>query len=197
MSLSCVASMRRAAKGDAPAPSLMGGSNPAPARASNAANEPIGTTVPGGFPAMNDKHIDTNDRHIDSAYWALRVAYGAVPIVAGLDKFTNLLVDWKTYLSPFAARLLPVSPATFLHAVGVVEIAVGLLVLFAAPRVGAWLATVWLACIALQIVTSGQHLDVAVRDAVMALGAYTLARLEEARQQAAHSRPLETAHPPA
>lgn len=133
------------------------------------------------------------DKRIDPAYWALRAAYGAVPIVAGLDKFTNLLVDWKTYLSPFLVRLLPVSPAAFLHAVGVVEIAVGLLVLFVATRVGAWLAAAWLACIALQILTSGQHLDVAVRDAVMAVGAYTLARLEEIRHAAARSRPLEAA----
>jgi uncharacterized membrane protein YphA (DoxX/SURF4 family) len=135
-----------------------------------------------------------NDKRIDSAYWALRIAYGAVPVVAGLDKFTNLLVDWKTYLSPLFARLLPVSPAAFMHAVGVVEIAVGLLVLFAATRLGAWLAAAWLACIALNILASGQHLDVAVRDLVMALGAYTLARLHEARQAAAaRSRPLEAA----
>ncbi len=135
-----------------------------------------------------------NDKRIDSAYWALRIAYGAVPVVAGLDKFTNLLVDWKTYLSPLLARLLPVSPAAFMHAVGVVEIAVGVLVLFAATRLGAWLAAAWLACIAVNILTSGHHLDVAVRDLVMALGAYTLARLEESRHAAAaRSRPLEAA----
>ncbi|HEU4382012.1 MAG TPA: DoxX family membrane protein [Anaeromyxobacteraceae bacterium] len=133
------------------------------------------------------------EKRIDSAYWALRIAYGAVPIVAGLDKFTNLLIDWTTYLSPFAARLLPVSPVAFMRAVGVVEIAVGLLVLFVATRVGAWLAAAWLACIALQIVTSGQHLDVAVRDAVMALGAYTLARLEEVRRHSARFERVETA----
>ncbi|HZY05726.1 MAG TPA: DoxX family membrane protein [Anaeromyxobacteraceae bacterium] len=135
-----------------------------------------------------------NDKRIDSAYWALRIAYGAVPIVAGLDKFTNLLVDWKSYLSPLLAGLLPVSPATFMQAVGVVEIAVGLLVLFAATRVGAWLAAAWLAGIALNILTSGHHLDVAVRDLVMALGAYTLARLEEARHAAAAHRSLAAAH---
>ena len=135
-----------------------------------------------------------NDKRIDSAYWALRIAYGAVPVVAGLDKFTNLLVDWKTYLSPLLERLLPVSPAAFMHAVGVVEIAVGVLVLFAATRLGAWLAAAWLACIAVNILTSGHHLDVAVRDLVMALGAYTLARLEESRHAAvARSRSLEAA----
>ncbi len=136
-----------------------------------------------------------NDKRIDSAYWALRVAYGAVPIVAGLDKFTNLLVDWKIYLSPLAIRILPFSPTTFMHLVGLVEIVVGLLVLFAATRVGAYVAAVWLLCIALNILTSGQHLDVAVRDVVMALGAYTLARLEEVRAPAgARSRALDPAH---
>jgi uncharacterized membrane protein YphA (DoxX/SURF4 family) len=123
------------------------------------------------------------ERGIHSAYWALRIAYGVVPIVAGLDKFTNFLVDWRIYLSPFFERLIPVSPGTFLHLVGVVEIVVGLAVLTAATRVGAYAAAVWLACISLNIVTSGQHLDVAVRDAVMALGAYTLARLEEVRER--------------
>src|SRR6266496_3536427 len=47
-------------------------------------------------------------------------------IVAGLDKFTNLLVDWKIYLSPLAIRILPFSPTTFMHLVGLVEIVVGL-----------------------------------------------------------------------
>jgi len=141
-----------------------------------------------------------NEKRIESAYWALRIAYGVVPIVAGLDKFTNLLVDWKTYLSPVAIRLLPVSPTTFMHLVGVIEIVVGLLVLFAATRVGAYIAAVWLACIALNILTSGQHLDVAVRDAVMAIGAYTLARLQEVRVVASarsSARSVEPAHAPA
>lgn len=136
-----------------------------------------------------------NEKRLDSAYWALRVAYGVVPIVAGLDKFTNLLVDWKTYLSPLAIRLLPFAPSTFMHLVGVVEIVVGILVLFAATRIGAYVAAAWLLCIALNILTSGQHLDVAVRDVVMALGAYTLARLEEVRAPVAvRARALDPAH---
>jgi hypothetical protein len=74
-----------------------------------------------------------------------------------------------------------VSPTTFLHLVGIVEIAVGLAVLTAFTRLGSYAAAVWLTCIAVNIVTSGHHLDVAVRDLVMALGAATLARLEEVR----------------
>lgn len=133
-------------------------------------------------------------KHIDSAYWPLRVAYGVVPIVAGLDKFTNLLVDWRIYLSPFFARFVPVSPSTFMHLVGVVEIVVGLVVLFGSTRIGAYVAAAWLACIAVNILTSGHHLDVAVRDLMMALGAWTLARLEEVRRrERAPARRLEPA----
>ena len=70
-----------------------------------------------------------------------------------------------------------------MHLVGIVEIAVGLAVLTAFTRLGSYVAAVWLACISLNILTSGHHLDVAVRDLVMALGAYTLARLEEVRER--------------
>lgn len=108
---------------------------------------------------------------------ALRIAYGVVPIVAGLDKFTNLLTDWTQYLSPLAARVLPVSPEAFMRVVGVVEVAVGVLVLSRLTRLGAAIASAWLAAIALNLVTSGRFLDVAARDAVMAVGAYALYRL--------------------
>jgi hypothetical protein len=53
------------------------------------------------------------DHRTESAYWALRLVFGIVPIVAGLDKFTNLLADWQGYLSPLAVRMLPVSPAAW------------------------------------------------------------------------------------
>jgi uncharacterized membrane protein YphA (DoxX/SURF4 family) len=118
---------------------------------------------------------------LNAPYWALRIAFGAVPVVAGLDKFTNLLVDWKIYLSPIAERVIPLSPATFMGVVGVIEIVVGLAVLTKLTRLGAYVAAIWLVGIALNILTSGHHLDVAVRDLVMALGAFTLARLEEVR----------------
>ena len=63
---------------------------------------------------------------LSEIYWPLRVAYGLVPLLAGLDKFAGLLADWGHYVSPAAASLLPVSVPTFLHIVGVVEVLVGL-----------------------------------------------------------------------
>ena len=81
------------------------------------------------------------------------------------------------------ASLLPVSPQTFMYAVGIIEIAVGLLVLTRWTRLGAWIATAWLVLIAVNLVTLGLF-DIAVRDLAMAVGAYTLARLAELRQEA-------------
>lgn len=109
----------------------------------------------------------------------LQYTYGLVPIVAGLDKFTNLLAHWQDYLSPFAVNLLPMSAGTFMLIVGVVEIAAGVLVLLR-PRIGGYVVMAWLALIALNLIIGGRYLDVAVRDLVMAIGAFCLAKLSAA-----------------
>ncbi|TWF42803.1 hypothetical protein FHW36_102564 [Chitinophaga polysaccharea] len=106
----------------------------------------------------------------------LQATYGIVPIIAGLDKFTNILTDWSAYLSPAVKGMLPFDALVFMKIVGVIEIVAGLLVFFR-PLFGAWLVMVWLICIALELITTGQYFDVAVRDLVMAIGAYTLAQL--------------------
>ena len=120
-----------------------------------------------------------NTRRLDSLRQVLRLVYGVVPIVAGLDKFLNLLTNWEQYLSPTIVRLLPVSPSTFMHVVGVIEIAAGIVVLAGFTTLGAYLVSVWLTLIALSLIQSGQYLDVAVRDLVMAVGAYSLGVLNE------------------
>jgi len=124
------------------------------------------------------------DRHTSQAYWALRIAFGVIPIVAGLDKFTNLLVDWKMYLSPLAVRLLPISPGAFMGIVGLVEIAVGILILSGYARVFGFVAAAWLALIALNLLTTGHYLDVAARDAAMAVSAFALGRLAQVHEPA-------------
>jgi len=122
----------------------------------------------------------TVDRGVESARQALKVAFGVVPFLAGLDKFFNLLADWPKYLSPAAEAILPVSAPTFMHFAGVVEMVVGLAILTRWTVIGSYVAAVWLVAIALNLVSSGRFLDVAVRDLVMAIAAYTLARLTEA-----------------
>ena len=120
-----------------------------------------------------------NDSRLSSSYWALRVTFIAVPLLAGLDKFTNLLTYWPHYLSPTFARLLPITPSAFMQAIGVVEILAGLMVLLRA-RIGAYIVMAWLACIAVNL-ASMQLFDIAVRDLGLAVGAFALARLDEVR----------------
>ncbi|MEP7374947.1 MAG: hypothetical protein ABI675_16240 [Chitinophagaceae bacterium] len=106
----------------------------------------------------------------------LKYTYGLVPIVAGTDKFTNLLADWKNYLSVSMVNMLPFSAGTFMSIVGVIEIVAGILVL-SRPSTGAFVVMGWLAAIALTLIFGGHYFDVAVRDLVMAVGAWSLGKL--------------------
>jgi uncharacterized membrane protein YphA (DoxX/SURF4 family) len=128
---------------------------------------------------MERRH-NVNIERLTTPWWALRVALGAAAFLAGLDKFFNLLADWPGYLSPMAAHLLTVSASSFMHFVGIVEMAVGAIILAGYTQVGGYVAAVWLLCIAVQLVTTGRYFDVAVRDVAMAIAAFTLARLTEA-----------------
>ena len=120
--------------------------------------------------------FNSNLNALNTPWWALRLAYGVVPIVAGLDKFTNLLVDWKQYLSPLAERVLPLSATAFMELVGVIEIVAGLLVAFR-PQVGAWVVAAWLWGIIVNLLLIPNYFDVALRDFGLSLGALALARL--------------------
>lgn len=118
----------------------------------------------------------------------MKYIYGMVPIVAGLDKFTNILTDWSMYLSDGFAALLPFEATTFMMIVGVIEIVAGVLV-FMRPKEGAYLVMAWLIAIALTLIFTWHHVDVAVRDLVMAAGAYTLAQLSDAKERSHKSEP--------
>ena len=122
------------------------------------------------------------DPRLDQAWWVLRIGLGAGPFLAGLDKYFNLLTNWTAYISPLALRILPFSGQTFMHIVGVVEMIVGLAILSKWTRLGSYVASVWLIGIAINLVSTGMFLDVAVRDIEIALAAFVLARLTEARR---------------
>jgi uncharacterized membrane protein YphA (DoxX/SURF4 family) len=124
----------------------------------------------------------TTHSTIDQNWQVLRLTYGLVAFLAGLDKFFHLLTNWDQYLAPQVAALLPVSGPVFMRAVGVIEMLVGVLVLTAWTRIGAYIAAAWLVSIAINLAMTGAYFDVAVRDVAMAVGAWTLARLSEARQ---------------
>ena len=122
-----------------------------------------------------------NIERLTAPWWSLRVGVGAAAFLAGFDKFLNLLADWPAYLGPIAAQILPLSPSSFMHVVGGVEILVGLVILAGYTRLGGYVAAIWLVGIAANLVTTGHYFDIAVRDVIMAIAAFTLARLTEAR----------------
>jgi uncharacterized membrane protein YphA (DoxX/SURF4 family) len=121
-----------------------------------------------------------NIERLTTPWWALRAGLGSAAFLAGLDKFFNLLADWPGYLSPIVARILPFSPTPFMHAVGVVEMVVGAVILAGYTRLGGYVAAIWLGGIAINLLTTGHYFDVAVRDVGLAIAAFTLARLTEA-----------------
>jgi uncharacterized membrane protein YphA (DoxX/SURF4 family) len=119
----------------------------------------------------------SESRVVHSTQLTLKWLFGLVPVIAGVDKFFNLLANWEAYLNPLALRIVPLSAGSFMRVVGIIEIVAGIIV-FLKPRIGGFIVMAWLIAIALQLVLWGQYLDVAVRDLVMAIGgALTLARL--------------------
>lgn len=116
---------------------------------------------------------------LDGTRRLLKVVYGLVPIVAGLDKFANVLTDWTALLPGAIASALPVEPTVFMYVVGVVEIVAGVVVLSRYTEEGAYLVAAWLTLVAVTQVVAG-NFDIAVRDLVMAVGAVALAQLEVA-----------------
>lgn len=123
------------------------------------------------------------DPRLTSAFWTLRIAFGLTALLAGLDKFLNLLTNWEQYASPLLLDFIPLSAGTLMRVAGLVEIVVGVAVLAGITRLGGYVIAGWLTLIALSLLTTGQYFDVAVRDLVMACGAFVLARLSEVREQ--------------
>jgi hypothetical protein len=110
------------------------------------------------------------------AFWLLRLGFTAAPILFGLDKFSELMADWSTYLWPGFASVLPVSADALMLVVGVIEVLAGVLVALR-PRIGGYVVAAWLAGIILNLLLLGDFYDIALRDFGLLLGALSLARL--------------------
>jgi uncharacterized membrane protein YphA (DoxX/SURF4 family) len=127
------------------------------------------------------------------AYLLLRVGFTLAPILFGLDKFFNWMVDWTNYLAPWVNDIVPGSGQDFMYFVGAVEIAAGILVALA-PRIGAYVVAAWLAGIVVNLLTVDPptYYDIALRDFALLLAALTLGRLAQVFHKAdAVSEPRE------
>lgn len=111
-----------------------------------------------------------------SAYVLLRLGFIALPLLMGLDKFTNLLTDWPHYLAPWLTDLLPFSAQTAMYLIGIVEI-VAAIAMVIRPRWAAWVVAAWLAGIIINLLTYSGFYDVALRDLGLLIAAVTLGLL--------------------
>jgi hypothetical protein len=122
------------------------------------------------------------DTRLQNPTQVMRIAVGLMATLAGLDKFFSILADWGSYVSPAAAQMLPFSTDVLMWIVGVVEFGVGVSILTAWPVIGAYVASTWLLLVSINLVLGG-HFDVAVRDVVLSIAAFTLARLIQVRDE--------------
>ena len=136
---------------------------------------------------------DTSHLHSHQAYQILHLGFTIAPILAGLDKFFNLLTNWEQYLAPVVTQTLGINASTFMMIVGVIEIVAGLMV-WLKPRFGGYLVMAWLWGIILNLLLIPGFFDIALRDFGLSLGALALARLAEAEVPAHAAERMSTVH---
>lgn len=118
-----------------------------------------------------------SNQTLNQVYTLLKYTFVIVPIVAGADKFTNLLTDWQQYLNPDLAGFLPFSAGVFMMVVGAIEIVAGIIV-WKNAYIGGMIVAAWLTLIAVTLLIGFNYVDVAVRDLVMAIAAFSLSKLD-------------------
>jgi hypothetical protein len=125
---------------------------------------------------------------IYQGFTLLRVGFTVAPILFGLDKFFDWLVDWRIYLAPEINDIIPGNAHEAMLAIGVIEIVAGLVVAVK-PRFGGYLVAAWLAGIIVNLLILGEYYDVALRDFGLLVGALALARLATGFERARRSVP--------
>ena len=112
------------------------------------------------------------------AYRILHFGFTVAPILAGLDKFFHLLVNWDQYLPGVVANISPIPAHTLMLIVGVIEIVAGIGVALK-PRIFAYVVTAWLAVIIINLLLIPGYFDIALRDFGLLLGALALGQLSQ------------------
>jgi hypothetical protein len=125
-------------------------------------------------PAAHDAAVAGQPAY--QAYQILRFGFTLLPIIAGLDKFFDRLTEWEMYLAPVATQVVPVTSHALMLTIGVIEIIAGLIVAVR-PRIGAYIVTLWLWAIVVNLLLARSFYDIALRDFGLSLGALALARL--------------------
>lgn len=127
----------------------------------------------------HDLHDLTGIRRAEPARQAFLMLWAffvVAPIIVGLDKFAEVLTSWDGYLAPWLNDVLPGTAEQAMYTFGVIEIVAGLLVAIT-PRIGAYVVALWLVGIVVNLLTTGEYYDIAVRDVGLLVGALALGRL--------------------
>lgn len=124
---------------------------------------------------MEHGHMSGSDHHGQAhlAYNLLKWTYGLFFIVAGLDKFFNMVTMWQQYVGPFVIKVAPMELNQLMMGIGAFEVVLGALML-AKPKLGGILAAIWFAVVAANLINMGVFYDIAARDIVLAVGAFVL-----------------------
>src|SRR5438046_9413589 len=136
----------------------------------------------------DQSHAASTSSPAYQAYWILHVGFTVAPILAGLDKFFHLLVNWDQYLPGVVANASPIPAHTLMLLVGVIEVVAGIGVWFK-PRIFAYIVAVWLVVIIINLLLIPGYFDIALRDCGLLLAALAVAPFSE------HS--ARSQHPPA
>ena len=118
----------------------------------------------------------TENQYNNQAFQILRFGFAVAPILAGLDKFFHLLVNWDQYLPPIVNNLTGGHGHQLMLVVGVIEVVAGIGVFFK-PRIFAYVVAAWMLVIILNLLAIPGYFDVALRDLGLMLGALALGRL--------------------
>jgi uncharacterized membrane protein YphA (DoxX/SURF4 family) len=135
------------------------------------------TTFPASRSAVRSSSMDLlREDPAYQAFWLLRIGFTVAPILFGIDKFANVMVNWEKYLAPWIRHASPLSATHTMYVVGVIEIIAGIAVAIK-PRYAAYIVAAWLAGIIVNLLSYSGYYDVALRDFGLLLAALTLARL--------------------
>ena len=117
-------------------------------------------------------------KNVYNTWFLLKITYGLLFLLAGIDKYFNLITNWEKFVSPEVLYIFQLNVKQVNFGVGIIEIIIGTLILLGFTRIGGYLGAIWLLIITVNFLSMGQiYLDIAIRDTVMAVGALALARL--------------------
>lgn len=122
------------------------------------------------------QNISKDDKkNLVSSFKLLKITFGVIPIISGLDKFTNLLTYWEKYLPTYVINIFPLPVYQIMMIIGIVEIISGILMIYK-PAIGGTIGAIMLTAISLSLIMEGKYLDEAIRIFMMAVGAFFIAR---------------------